>query len=167
LFDCLIRVLDEAGSTPTVKVVRKPESVQLAPSAAYGPLRILVAEDNLVNQKVVRFQLRKLGYDPAIVTNGLEVLGALEATDYDIIFMDCQMPEMGGYEASRRIRERESTLNGERPAAYIVALTADAMEGDRAKCLAAGMDDYISKPTRIEHVSAALSRFRQNVPVAM
>jgi CheY-like chemotaxis protein len=121
-----------------------------------------LAEDNLVNQKVVLAQLRKLGYEADIAANGLEVLTAYEQTPYDVILMDCHMPEMGGYEASRKIRERASNADGNsKPRIRIIALTANAMEGDREKCLAAGMDDYLSKPTRIDDLSAALARVRK------
>ena len=121
-----------------------------------------MAEDNPVNQKVVLLQLGKLGYEADIVTNGIEVLSALERTSYDVIFMDCHMPKMEGYETSRRIRERESAQNGQaKPQTHIVALTANAMEGDREKCIAAGMDDYLSKPTRIDDLAAALARLRE------
>jgi two-component system, sensor histidine kinase and response regulator len=162
LLDCLVRVL---GRGHPAQVLRNIKNVDKTPAsdrnAAYGPLRILLAEDNLVNQKVVVWQLKSLGYDVAIAANGVEVLSALEESSYDVIFMDCHMPEMGGYEAARRIRERESARNGiEITPAYIVALTASAMEGDREKCLAAGMNDYISKPTRIDDLCAALGRFR-------
>jgi CheY-like chemotaxis protein len=161
LFDCLIRLFGEASGSAVGQAPANEPGVAL-PSLIpiYGPLRILLAEDNPVNQKVVLFQLRKLGYEADIVPNGLEVLSALEQSHYDVIFMDCHMPEMGGHETSRVIRERESTYNGQpKPQTHIVALTANAMEGDREKCLAAGMDDYLSKPTSIEDLAAALARF--------
>jgi two-component system, sensor histidine kinase and response regulator len=164
LFDCLVRVLGEDSSTPIVRSTRETKSSAASyPDAAFGPLRILLAEDNPVNQKVVVSQLKKLGYDAAIASNGLEALNALEESSYDVVFMDCHMPQMGGYDAARRIRERESTRDAsERTPAYIVALTASAMEGDREKCLAAGMNDYLSKPTRLDDLCAALGRFRRS-----
>lgn len=162
LFDCLVRVIGEDSS---IQIVRTPPKTVGAspsyPTAPFGPLRILLAEDNQVNQKVVVSQLKKLGYDAATAANGVEALSALEQSSYDVIFMDCHMPEMGGYEVARRIRERESTNGKERAPVYIVALTASAMEGDREKCLAAGMNDYLSKPTRIDDLCAALGRFRK------
>jgi two-component system, sensor histidine kinase and response regulator len=164
LFDCLLRVLGEDSLIPIVRSTPKTENRAASyPEPAFGPLRILLAEDNLVNQKVVVSQLKKLGYDAAIASNGFEALNALEQSSYDVVFMDCHMPLMGGYDAARRIRERESTRNAsERTPAYIVALTASAMEGDRENCLAAGMNDYLSKPTRLDDLCAALGRFRRS-----
>jgi len=117
-------------------------------------MRVLVAEDNAVNQLVVLGRLKHLGYTADAVPNGLAVLEALDHTPYDIILMDCQMPEMDGYETTRRIRARPD--NGLPP--YIIALTAHAMQGASEKCLAAGMDDYISKPIVLEKFVAALAR---------
>ncbi len=122
-------------------------------AAARYPLRILLAEDNLVNQKVARALLNSLGYDCEIVSNGLEAIDALAAQRYDVILMDMQMPRMDGLEATRRIC-RERPLRNERP--YIIALTANAMVGDREMCLAAGMDDYISKPVKAAELTRAL-----------
>jgi CheY-like chemotaxis protein len=157
------RVVGEASIPPEAPT--PPGSAGVPPpmlNPVHGPLRILLAEDNPVNQKLLLLQLQKLGYEADIAVNGLEVLSASEQSQYDVILMDCHMPEMGGYEASGKIRERESTLNGHAKShTHIVALTADAMEGDREKCLAAGMDDYLSKPTRIDDLSAALARSRE------
>jgi signal transduction histidine kinase/CheY-like chemotaxis protein len=127
------------------------------------PLRILVAEDNGVNQKVMLKLLERLGYQADVVANGLEVLDALERRlPYDLILMDVQMPEMDGLEATRRIRARR--VDGHGP--YVVALTANAMHEDRAECLAAGMDDYLSKPVRPELLSAALERGAERIAAA-
>ena len=126
----------------------------LNPSPLGPALRILLAEDNIVNQKVALRQLQKLGYAVDTATNGLEVLAALERAQYDAILMDCQMPEMDGFEATRRIRQQNGTLN----TVPIIAMTANAMQGDREACLAVGMNDFVSKPVRLEHLAAALNR---------
>jgi two-component system sensor histidine kinase/response regulator len=166
LFECLVRVMSEKSTHPEARNL--PGEAGAPPplqNPVNGQLRILLAEDNLVNQKVVLAQLRKLGYEADIAANGLEVLTAYEQTPYDVILMDCHMPEMGGYEASRKIRERASNADGNsKPRIRIIALTANAMEGDREKCLAAGMDDYLSKPTRIDDLSSALARVRKVAP---
>ena len=118
------------------------------------PLRILVGEDNLVNQKVALSILERLGYRADVANNGLEVIESLRHQTYDLVLLDVQMPEMDGLEASRRI---QFEWGGEqRP--WIVAMTANAMKGDREKCLEAGMDDYIAKPVRIDTVKQALER---------
>jgi two-component system sensor histidine kinase/response regulator len=112
-------------------------------SSAFS-LRILVAEDNLINQRVTRGQLNKFGFTAEFVTNGRLAVDALKHNPYDVVLMDCQMPEMDGYEATRQIREMET--REKRPPVRIIAMTARAMESDRAECLAAGMDDYVRKP---------------------
>jgi signal transduction histidine kinase len=133
------------------------------------PLRVLLAEDNPVNQTVALHQLRKLGCEVEVARNGLEVVAAWQRAAPDMIFMDCQMPEMDGLEATRKIRvlEKERSL----PPIRIFAMTASAMTGDREKCLQAGMDDYLSKPVKIDEISRLLNchfpgRFGQNSLVA-
>jgi PAS domain S-box-containing protein len=126
------------------------------PPEAPKPLRVLVAEDNPVNQKVTLHQLRRLGYTADVVANGLEVLATLERIPYDLILMDCQMPEMDGYETTRQIRQRENER--QLPRVRIVAVTANAMEGDRERCLEAGMDEFVTKPVRVDHLAAVLEQ---------
>ncbi len=116
------------------------------------PLRVLLAEDNLVNQKLALRMLERFGYRADMVANGLEVLQALDRQDYDLIFMDVQMPEMDGLEATRQIRGQYPPHKQPR----IVAMTANAMQGDREECLAAGMNDYISKPIKVAELMKAL-----------
>ena len=121
------------------------------------PLRILVAEDYVVNQKVALYTLGKMGYRADLATNGHEVLEALRRQSYDVVLMDVQMPEMDGLEATRRIRE--DWPPGERP--RIIAMTANAMQGDRELCLASGMDDYVTKPVQVATLQAALLACRR------
>lgn len=116
--------------------------------------RILIAEDNLVNQKVILNQVTGLGYDVDLVENGQEVLDALQLKDYSLILMDCQMPIMDGFDATINIRENEKITSQHIP---IIAVTAHAIEGDRERCLAIGMDDYISKPTKQQVLANAIS----------
>ncbi len=118
------------------------------------PLRILVADDSVVNQKVARMFLERMGYRCDLAANGLEVLEALKRQHYDVVLMDVQMPELDGLETTRRIRKSAPVDKQPR----IVAVTAGAMRGDREKCLAAGMDDYVSKPVQAEELQEALLR---------
>jgi PAS domain S-box-containing protein len=121
-------------------------------------MRILMAEDNIINQKVAQGHLKKLGYAADVVANGLEALEAVKKIPYDVILMDCQMPEMDGYEATQKIRQYQQENKAKR--VYIIAMTAHAMEGAREKCLASGMDDYVTKPLREAEFRSALGRCR-------
>ncbi len=132
--------------------------------AARLPLRLLVADDNAVNQKVALMLLKRFGYTADAVGNGVEVLRALETKIYDIIFLDVQMPEMDGYQTARRVCAKWTALEHERP--RMIAMTGNAMQGDRELCLEAGMDDYISKPVQVVDLKAALERWGVRATVA-
>jgi CheY-like chemotaxis protein len=116
------------------------------------PLRILVVEDNLVNQKLALRLLQQMGYRADLASNGLEALESVARQAYDVVLMDVQMPEMDGLEASRRLNATYPSESRPR----IVAMTANAVEGDREMCLEAGMDDYVAKPIRVDALMAAL-----------
>ena len=124
------------------------------PNLTRKPVRILLAEDNVINQKVALGLLNNIGYGADVANNGLEVLAALDLRPYDLILMDCQMPELDGYETTQRIRARPDSAS-----MRIVAMTANAMRGESEKCLEAGMDDYLSKPVRLEALRDMLSRW--------
>jgi CheY-like chemotaxis protein len=121
------------------------------------PMSILIADDNLVNQKLAERILVKLGYKPGIAPNGREVLNVMKKIEYDLIFMDVQMPEIDGLEATRMLR----STNKHQP--VIIAMTANAMQGDREMCLDAGMDDYISKPIKLDEVMVMLKKYRLEI----
>lgn len=131
-----------------------------APLSPAPALRILVAEDHAFNAKVASLTLSKLGQSCDLVVNGLEAVAACTARDYDVVFMDVLMPELDGIEATRRIRAELPP--GRQP--RIIAMTANALEGDRERCIAAGMDDYISKPVKRDDVAAALARIKPAGP---
>ena len=119
-------------------------------------LRILLAEDNAVNQKLAARLLEKQGHRVTVTGNGLEALAALDHEKFDIVFMDVQMPEMDGFEATAAIRARERGTGRRQP---VIAMTAHAMQGDRERCLEAGMDDYIAKPFGSRELGDLLGRF--------
>jgi two-component system, sensor histidine kinase and response regulator len=170
LYDCLIDVSREAAEgvvSPTQPAVPAEYASDTRLVSPPRHLRVLVAEDNIVNQKLISRQLQKLGYAADAVANGAEVLEALERVPYEIILMDCQMPEMDGYEVTRRIRRTEAGRRSSKvPPVYVIALTANALEGDRARCLAAGMNDYVPKPVHISSLSSALVRALDKLPPA-
>ena len=132
-----------------------PAASAETPQASPASLRILLAEDNSINQKVALRQLQNLGYSAEVAANGEEVLQSLETSDFDLVLMDCQMPVMDGYVATEKIRQRET---GDRRIA-IIAMTASALEEDRARCLAVGMDDFLTKPVRQQELAAVLQRW--------
>lgn len=154
LLEALQQVLGErSGGSERVPLPTAQE-----PRAA-APVDILVAEDNTINQKVIKQLLRHLGYRADVVANGLEALEALERQEYHVILMDMQMPEMDGLEATRRLRGRFRGAN----APYIIAMTANAMPGDRERCLEAGMNDYVPKPIELEVLDGALATAIEHV----
>jgi signal transduction histidine kinase/DNA-binding response OmpR family regulator len=144
-YNCL---LDIFSGEPVSSFDQKPAEED----ACLGLKRVLLAEDNMSNQKVILMMLKRLGYKADAVANGKEVLSALEHRQYDVVLMDVRMPEMDGLEATRMIRQRW----GNKP--KIIAVTAYALRGDMKKCLDAGMDNYISKPIRIEELAQAMSK---------
>lgn len=159
LFESLIRVVSGLRAAP--KPV--PANGKLDPKLAERlPLRVLLCDDNLINQKVANRLLAQMGYAPKIAGNGVEALAAIDSQGFDLIFMDLMMPEMDGLEATRqiRLRQKDRAVNRNyKSPMIIVAMTASAMPGDREKCLAAGMDDYLSKPVRPEDVRAVIERW--------
>lgn len=159
LFEVLVRVISGAGpAAQTAPADAKPSPTL----ASRCPLRVLLCDDNVVNQKVALRLLQQMGYRADVAANGLEALAALDRQPYDLVFMDVMMPEMGGLEATRFIRERQKQNAGfpnYKSPMIIVAMTASAMQGDREKCLAAGMDDYVAKPVRLPDFRAILERW--------
>ena len=152
-----------SGSKATSAPVKAPSTSKLDPTLATRiPLRIMVCDDNVINQKVAQRILAQMGYKAAITSNGKEAVDALHSERFDLVFMDLQMPEMNGLEATQVIRERQaqsSQFPNFTPPVIIVAMTASAMVGDRDKCLASGMDDYVSKPVRPEDVRVAIEKW--------
>ena len=144
------------GDESQMMLKRHPKQEPKPSIVTPGRLRILLAEDNLLNQKVILKMLKHLGYRADVAANGFEVLQALQRQQYDIILMDVRMPELGGLEATRQIRKLWPVSRQPK----IIAVTAYALEGDREKCLEAGMDDYVSKPVRMEELESTLRMYR-------
>ena len=155
LYDCLATIMGTPGGAaaqPAALITRHT----LNEARSRSRPRILVADDNETNQMVAVQMLRRLGCQAEVAANGLEVIEALKKIPFDVVLMDCQMPEMDGYEATRVIRKKEAATGRHIP---IIAMTANAMRGDRDKCLGAGMDDYLPKPVKLEALDQALGRF--------
>ena len=163
----LLQTLRAVVSGEDDAIARSPARNPASPPAREGlaGLSILLAEDNIVNQRVALAMLRKLGLSAAVASDGRQVLAMLPREPFDVILMDCQMPELDGYETTHRVRLDEADgAFGRRVPHFIIALTANAMVGDRERCLAAGMDDFLTKPMELGALEAALRRalaFRQ------
>jgi PAS domain S-box-containing protein len=149
----LLRSLHRILSGPAENRMVKPDEFTPESTAAVTKARVLLAEDNVVNQRVAVLMLQKLGYSVDVVTNGRLALEALGLNSYDLVLMDCQMPEMDGFAATRAIRQSDLALRN----IPVIALTANALPGEKEKCLSAGMDDYLSKPFNREVLAAMLS----------
>jgi PAS domain S-box-containing protein len=164
-------LMDSLASAVGARLRHEPRPARGVPFVAAAPVvpagsraRVLVAEDNVVNQKVARRMLEKLGCRVDVAGNGREAVEMLELLPYDLVFMDCQMPEVDGYRATAILREREQERGA--PRIPVVAMTANTMQGDRDRCLAAGMDDYVAKPVRVEDLTAVLDRWSASAPPA-
>jgi len=175
LYDCIATVMagepagvaahDAAAAAPPPREERPLVTRHsLKEARAQGQRRILVADDNETNQMVAVQILRRLGYHAEVAADGAEALEAFRTMPFDVILMDCQMPQMDGYEATRAIREAEKTTGKHIP---IIAATANAMRGDREKCLAAGMDDYLPKPVKMQELKTTLDRWIAPSPIAI
>jgi len=161
LYDCLVTVLGLAAMATSPTLVTRHS---IAEAQAQTRTRVLVAEDNIVNQKVAVRMLENLGCRVDVVATGREALDALRHCPYDLVFMDCQMPDMDGYAATAAVREHERQTGAHVP---IIAMTAYAMQGDREACLTAGMDDYVSKPVQATALVTMLQRWSQIPPNAL
>jgi CheY-like chemotaxis protein len=158
LKDCLMEVISSQGTRLVTEYQRRKP---LSPSRAIASskLKILLAEDSPINQKVAINQLKNLGYEADVAANGIEVLEAIARIEYDLILMDCQMPELDGYETTRQIR----LLDCASREIVIVAMTANVMKEDRERCLNVGMNDYLSKPIRKEDLGDKLAQWEKTI----
>jgi len=154
LKETMIRIFSGTEKRKTERVSSSQLDLHMAEK---HPLRILLAEDNIINQKVASKMLEKIGYSLDIASNGFEAVKAVEHKTYDVILMDVQMPEMDGLEASKTICAKN--LGAKKP--RIIGMTAHALASDKERCLAAGMDDYVSKPVRLELLIGALARAKR------
>ncbi len=154
LFNCLLDIAERRGVP--VPPGKGGKAVPAGKAGKRTPHRVLVAEDNITNQKVALALLNKLGYRADAVANGKEVISSLEKVPYDLVLLDCEMPEMDGYDAARAIRSSAPVLN---PSIPLIAMTAHAMRGERAKCLEAGMNDYLPKPVSPASLADILARW--------
>lgn len=155
-FDALVLAAERRLSNQHVATEQRAARPSIASTPDIDPRHILLVEDNIMNQKVTIHQLHKLGFTATIASNGQDALDALETAAYEMILMDCQMPGMDGFEATRRIRQMELSKGTH---IKIVAMTANAMQGDRERCLDVGMDDYISKPILIGRLAEIMERY--------
>ncbi|WP_017314665.1 PAS domain S-box protein [Mastigocladopsis repens] len=170
LLDIIMNILGnkselDNSNTSGIKKLSHSQPLQHSAESPKSKLRILLAEDNLVNQKVALKQLKSLGYTADVAGNGKEVLELLEKIPYDLIFMDCQMPILDGLETTREIHRRQESFfaSGRRP--VVIAMTANAMKQDEQMCLDAGMDDYQSKPINKEKLAAVLEHWSQIIQI--
>jgi PAS domain S-box-containing protein len=162
-FTCTVRLAVAPPEEEPAVPQRRADSPADPPRPRSSPkrrLRVLLAEDNLVNQRVTRAQLTRLACEVDLAADGREAVAAITRRRYDLVFMDCQMPDVDGFDATREIRRRE----GDGPHVPIVALTANALRGDRERCLAAGMDDYLAKPTDLDALERTLDRHAPSAP---
>jgi CheY-like chemotaxis protein len=153
LHDCIATVLGRKTVSTTPPLVTRHSLMEVQ---AQSRLKILVVEDNVVNQKLLVRLLERRGYRVDVAANGREAVEATARITYDCIFMDCQMPDMDGFAATAAIRQREAITGQHVP---ILAMTANVMQGDRERCLAAGMDDYMSKPVKAQEIDAGLKKW--------
>jgi CheY-like chemotaxis protein/HPt (histidine-containing phosphotransfer) domain-containing protein len=165
LYEVLMSAVSGSKAVPKKATI----AAKLDPALAHRlPLRVLLCDDNSINQKVAMRLLQQMGYKPSLAANGREALAAIDKHPYDMIFMDVQMPEMDGLECTRVIRERQrdKTAPNYKPSIVIVAMTANAMPGDREKCITAGMDDYMVKPVRLEDIRTIVERWGSTAVMA-